>query len=174
MKVKHVILVLVMLLFVGCSTINTKLTDPIGRQMPSPHYVMQVVGQPLYVSFYYTAFETVTDLDGSVIAKPVFLDFLTFHDLYAQRTKAITLTLEVSNPKHIEYSLYEQLKMEVGNSRKEVRRGGTLNRSNLEYRQFSFQLPYGKDVRSVDHLVMFQVEGQDVLQIGNLRYNLIH
>lgn len=174
MKRKYVALLLSMLFFVGCASVNTQFVDPLGRQMPSPHYVLQVVGLPLYVSFYYTAFETIEDLDGSTIAKPIFLDFLTHHDLYAQKHKSVTLTIEVKNPKHIEYSLYEHLQMEVGKARTEVQKGGEIYRSNLEYRQFVIQLPYGKDVRSVDHSIMFQIDKSDVLQIGSLRYNLIH
>ena len=174
MKRKYVTLLLSMLFLVGCSTTHTVLKDPIGRQMPSPHYVLQVVGLPLYVSFYYTAFETIEDLDGSEIAKPVFLDFITPHDIYAQKYKAITLTIEISNAKNIEYSLYEHLKMEVKNPSKEIQKGGEVARSNLEYRQFVFQLPYGNDVRFVDHTIMFQIDNSDVLQIGSLRYNLIH
>lgn len=174
MKGKYVLLVLLSLLFAGCSTIKPVLKDPTGRLMPTPHYTLEVVGEPITVFFYYTAFEEIKDLDGSLIYKPDFLEFFTLHDIPVQKYKAITLTIEVNNPTNIEYSLYEQATLSRESIQEEIQIGSSSRRSNLDYRQFIFQLPYDDDINLVDYLVMFQINDREVLRIGNFRYHLIH
>jgi len=174
MKVKYVTLIFIMLFLSGCATMKTQFVDQAGRAMPEPHYALKVVGQPMYVTFYYTAFETITDLDGSEIAKPAFFPFMKTHDIFAEKYQSLTLTIEVNNPTSIEYSLYERKDMKVGKAKTEMQTGGEIKRSNLEYRQFVIQLPYGEEVRFVDHLIILQIDEKDVMQIGSFRYNLIH
>lgn len=175
MRVKNVILfIIIFFTTTACSTINTKIYDPTGRAMPDPHYVLQAMGTPLTVSFYYSAFQQIKDIDGTIIPKPVFLDFLKFHDLYAEKYKTVILTIEVNNPTNIEYSLYQQLRMEVGKSKNEIQIGRELSRSNLAYRQFVYHLPFGEDIRTVDQLIILQINGRNIVRIGNFRYSVIH
>ena len=174
MKVKNVALIFIMLFLTGCATTQTRFVDQTGRVLPEPHYGLRVVGEPMYVTFYYTAFETINDLDGSKIAKPKFFGFMETHDIFAEKYQSITLTIEVNNPTQIEYSLYERRMMEIGSPRVQAQTGGEIKRSNLEYRQFVIPLPYGEDIRSVDHLIILRIDDQDVMQIGSFRYNLIH
>jgi len=165
------------IMFVGCSTIKTNMVDPAGRQMPDPSYQLKIIGEPIGITFYYTSFTMVQDVDGSMISKPTYLDFLTFHEFYAGKIKAVTLTIEVSNPTGIEYSLYQKTDMKIRKDQvntTEVQTGGEMNRSNQPYRQFVYQLPFGKDVRMVDHHVSFLVKDAEVARIGHFRYNLIH
>ena len=175
MRLKHVTLFLmIFLLFTGCASVNTKLIDPTGRAMPDPHYVLRAVGTPLTATFYYTAFKVVKDVDGTLVSTPVFLDFLTFHDIDSEKYKNVTLTIEVNNPDNIEFSLYQTLDMEIGKGRTKVQKGGEIKESNLSYRQFIYHLPLGEEIRTVDQHVTLSIENDVVMMIGNFRYNLIH
>ncbi len=160
----------------GCSTIQTKIVDPTGRQLPDPNYTLRVIGEPILVVFYYTSYEELKDVDGSAVGNPTYLDFLKFHDFHTNKVKAVTLTIEVNNPQRLEYSLYQKLDMKIGKGFKqeEVQKGGEANRSNLPYRQFVYKLPYGENVRTVDNLVTLYIGNSEVARIGNFRYNLIH
>ena len=175
MKAKYVALVLLMMLLLGgCATMNVELTDPTGRKIPNPHYVLQSINDQITVTFYYAKYETIDDLDGTLIGKPVFLDLFTVHDIFAEKYKRVTLTIEIRNPNQVEYSLYERIELQVGDMRREAKSGGEIGKSNLPYRQFLFQLPYGEDVRYVDHHVSLDVNGDPVIQMGSFKYNLIH
>lgn len=175
---KHVTLLIVMaMVLVGCSTMKVNLVDPAGRKMPDPHYVLSTVGYPITILFYYAAFEGAVDLDGSFVGSPRYVDFMKEHEFYASKVKAVVLTIEVNNPTGLEYSLYHKLNLRIKKdsiNTKEVQAGGEVNRSNLKYRQFVYQLPYGKKIRNVDSLVIFSVEKNEVARIGNFRYNLIN
>ena len=178
LKFKNITLLMVMVfVLIGCSTINTKMVDQAGRHMPDPSYRLRVIGEPIGITFYYTSFKMIKDVDGSMISQPTYLDFLTPHEFYAGKVKAVTLTIEVNNPKGIEYSLYQEMDMKIRKNQfntTKVQTGGVVNRSNQTYRQFVYQLPFGKDVRMVDHHVSFFVKDSEVARIGHFRYNLIH
>lgn len=174
-RIRHVTILITLLLVIGCSTIHTNLIDPTGRILPDPSYTLQVIGNPLYITFYYAAHKDVKDVDGTHIFNPVYLDFLKFHDINRNEFKGITLTIEVNNPTGLEYSLYEKITMKTGGNVNwiEVQKGGEVNRSNLPYRQFVYKLPYGKNFRIVDHLVTINLGNQkDIARIGNFRYTL--
>lgn len=169
---KQIIFILTVMLLTGCATVNTTLKDVNGRAMPDPHYNLQLIGLPFYTSFYYTVYEEIKDVDGSAIYKPKYLSFLTEHDIYSEKYKAITLTIEINNLKNLEYSLYTDVKVKTRSN--EIQSGGEVNRSNMPYRQFVYQLPYGDSVRKVDYHMTLRIDNSDVMSFGNFRYNLIH
>lgn len=169
---RKIVTLICMMLLVGCATVKTEFVDPYGRQMPNPHFVLQAVGEPLLVTFYYTAYEEIKDVDGSSIAKPTFLDFRSYQNLSVEKYKAITLTIEVRNPKNVEYSLYEQVKYDTANYGGKVQKGGEINRSNQAYRQFVYRLPCKDGVRAVDHVVIVHANDHEIMRIGHFRYDL--
>lgn len=173
---KHVTLLVAMaMVLVGCATVKTNYVDPAGRNLPNPHYALQVIGEPLFFTFYYTAYEEVKDLDGSKILKPTYLNLLDFNTIDKHKIKALTLSIEVNNPKGLEYDLYEKVEMKIGKgnvNNKLVQKGGSTNRSNLSYRHFVYNLPIGKDVKMVDYLVIVYFQQQEVARIGHFRYQL--
>lgn len=174
MKAKNVALLFIMLLTVGCATIKPVVVDQTGREMPDPHYVLQAVGQPLRAVFYYTAYEELTDVDGTVIAVPKYLDFLTTHDIFAENIKTLTLTIEILNPNRIEYLLYQQTKIEGRKLGDERQIGGPIYKSVLEHRQFVYNLPIEKDVRDVDQYVSLSINDDEIMRFGHFQYHLIH
>lgn len=165
---KKYISYLVFLFLVSCSSFNAIIEDPYGRVIPNPHYTLQVTGKPLYITFYYTAYENIKDVDGTVIGRPSFMELFGNHKINYTRYDGISLTIEVKNPNKIEYSLYELIKVN------ETQSGDELNKSNLVYRQFVYKLPYGKEVRYVDHLISFRINNEEVIRIGNFRYIINH
>jgi len=149
--------------------------DPTGRLIPTPHYYLETVGYPIATVFYYTMYEEVEDLDGTVLEKPTYLSFLETHDIDIKKYKKVTLTVEVNNPEKIEYSFYKQEDVHIDNqeNRFVVNSGSYLNSSNASYRQFVYTLPYGDNLYKVDQTVIMQVDGNDVLRMGPFSYNLI-
>jgi hypothetical protein len=158
----------------SCATINHQLVDPQGRELPTPHYKVNPVGYPLYITFYYTANEHIYDVDSTLILKPKFLALGETYDIFAEKYKSITLTIEVNNPQGIEYSLYQQITATLKSPTARMDIGGTLNKSNMRYRQYVFQLPYAERVREVDHSITLKIDDVDVFMFGNFTYTLIH
>lgn len=157
----------------GCTTMQTQVVDPSMRQIPEPHYVLQGVSVPIQVLFYYAAYEEIRDADGTVIGQPKYLGFVTKHDIYAGKVKAITLTIEVANPTELEYSIYQNTIIDV-RKMGEVKQGNLIGKSRLKYRQFHVQLPYNKDIRKVNHDAIVRVDNNDIMMLGPFNYNLIH
>ena len=177
MKSKHVTLLMAMMFLVGCATVRPQFVDPTGRKLPNPSYTLQVIGDPMHIIFYYASFEEVKDVDGTMISKPTYQSFLKHHDFYANKVKAVTLVIEVNNPNETEYSLYETVDVKIRKGQTnttEVQMGGEVNSSILPYRQFVYPLPFGENIREVDHHVSFYVNNMEVARIGPFRYNLIH
>jgi len=170
---RNPIIFILFFMLTGCAINHVQLVDPIAREIPKPHYVLSGISTPITVLFYYTAFEEIRDVDGTVIAKPTYLDFLDHQTIYTGKIKAVTLTLEINNPKGITYSLWEEMKV---NEKKvgEVQSGRYLNRSNQKYRQFVYRLPLGGDVRDVEQCVRLMVDQNEVMRIGYFQYHLIH
>lgn len=176
LRMKHVTLLLVMaIVFIGCATVKPNFVDPMGRTLPDKHYTLQVVGKPLFISFYYTAWEEVKDLDGSKIGNPTYLDFFKPNEINKKKVKAITMTVEVNNPTGLEYGLYQKMDLRIGQGNvniKEVQTGGEVNRSNLPYRQFVYRLPIGKNIHEVEQLVKVYLENTEVARLGSFTYKL--
>lgn len=170
---RRIFIILIMLFFIiSCSTITTQLVDPMGRVLPDPHYTLHVIGQPMIVTFYYSTFEERRDVDGSLIGKPKFLDMMNHHDIYEEKYKSVFLTIEIRNPEKVEYSLHDQIKWKTKN--KSMMIGGKVNHSNLEYRQYMYELPFGNGIKEVDHSMVLKINDQEILRIGNFRYNIIY
>lgn len=175
MKFRNIFLIIILSFMIGCATIQMEVKDPTGRLIPTPHYYLETVGYPIATVFYYTMYEEVEDLDGTVLEKPTYLSFLETHDIDIKKYKKVTLTVEVNNPEKIEYSFYKQEDVYIDNqeNRFVVNSGSYLNSSNALYRQFVYTLPYGDNLYKVDQTVIMQVDGNDVLRMGPFSYNLI-
>ena len=173
-KLKHVTVVLLLFFIItGCASVKTRLQDQAGRQIPDPHFVLQPVGQPVLVTFYYVAIKSVKDLDGTYVGEPEYLTFLKTHDIKKDKYQGISLIVEVQNPNRLKYSLYEETKIS-GTKGTQMQTGGVVNSSNLEYRQFVYPLPFGDDLREAEHTVTMHMDDHIVMRIGSFRYNLIH
>ena len=177
MKIKNVTLSLIMFLLVGCASIQTNWVDPAGRPLPDPSYTLNPIGTQMRVTFFYAAIKGTPDVDGSNVVSLDYLDMLKANqDIVASKYQGVCLIVQVHNPEQLKYSLYEKTIMRVGQSFKstEVQTGGERHASNLPYRQFVYNLPFGEKVVDVDHLVILHINGEEALRIGNFRYHIIN
>jgi hypothetical protein len=170
---KRYILILLTIFFVsGCAIVRPQFIDPTGREIPTPHYVSYIPGTPMSITFYYTAYQEVHDIDGTRILKPTYLDFMRYHKLPYEKYQGLTLTIEINNPSKIKYYLYH--KMRIKESIQDVQADGEMKKSNLGYRQFVYNLPYWEDLREVDNIVTLNIDELEVLRIGSFRYTFIN
>lgn len=175
MKFRNIFLIIILSFMIGCATIQMEVKDPTGRLIPTPHYYSQAIGYPIAVLFYYTVYEEVEDLDGTILQKPTYLSLFDTHDINTSQYKIMTLTIEIDNPEKIEYSLYkeEDIIIGEGEDRIVVNVGGQfLNSSNSQYRQFVYTLPYGDNLHKVDHTVIMQIDDNEVVRAGTFSYTL--
>jgi len=172
---KNVIATLIIIfILMSCASINTRVQDQAGRKMPDPHFVLQAVGEPILVTFYYAALKGVQDVDGTFVGDPEYLNFLTLHNIEKEKYQGIALIIEIQNPNRLKYSLYEETKIITGEMGIKMQTGGVVNSSTLEYRRFVYQLPFGDDLQEAEHTVSMYRDEHEVMRIGSFRYNLIH
>ena len=174
MRLRHVtVLIALLTLVVGCATIKTNYVDQTGRQLPIPHYVLQNMSGDLTFTFYYTLLKVNKDLDGSALRIPTYVSMASFHKIKLSNYKAITLTIEVMNPKKIEYNLWGKY-TSVDAEGSKTYNGSNLAKSNAEYRQFVFNLPFSSDIESVIYNVeVSDKNGDMILNIGDMHYKLV-
>lgn len=177
MNIRNVTLSVIMLLLIGCASVQTNWVDPAGRPLPDPSYTLNPIGTNMRVTFFYAGIKSTKDVDGSDVVSLDYLDMLKpDQDIFASKYQGVCLIIQVHNPEQVEYSLYEKTIMKVGQSFKstEVQKGGERNVSKLPYRQFVYDLPFGEKIVEVDHLVILSIQDEEVLRIGNFRYHLIY
>jgi hypothetical protein len=158
----------------GCATVNPQLVDSTNRIIPTPNYTAAIVGTPITVLFYCEARREVVDLDGTKVLRPEYLKFVKNNTLWLGDYKEVILHIEVNNPTEIKYALNEIVKQKFIKNKTfiDMQTGGLEKKSNLQYRHFVYKLPFGEDLRSVDHLVTFEIDGQMMLQT-HFRYKIL-
>ena len=109
MKMKKLMILPIIILLVGCaSNMKMKVVDPVGRQIPTPHYVLRRLSTNMTATFYYVLMKTEKDLDGTLLSHPT---YLPMNKIYKATSKDILLlVIEVSNPKRNEYTLWSETK----------------------------------------------------------------
>ena len=173
MRKRFYLPLMIMLFVVGCATtIKPTYVDPTGRQLPIPHYVLQDLSGELTFTFYYTLFEKYKDLDGTVLRSPQYLDLLKFHEFERSEDSEIVLTIEVLNPKQIEYYIWQKVRV-VNQDNTISYLGGELASSNSRYRCYNFQLPKNNTVKEVNFgLDVINSYGNIIMRIGDFRYEI--
>jgi len=176
MRKNYVTLLVMMLMLVGCATVQTNYIDPTGRALPNPSYTMKPIGTNMTVTFYYAGMKTSKDVDGSDVATIEYFDMFEKHRFFDNHYQGIALIIHINNPEELEYSLYEKFNANIGISYSyvEMQKGGEVNRSNLPYRQFVYNLPFREDVVDVDHTVTLMIKGDPMVQMGPFHYHIVH
>jgi len=174
MRKKNILLVILLVFIVGCSTtIKPTYVDPAGRQLPVPHYVLQSTSGEIVFTFYYVALKGNKDLDGTVLSIPTYLSLTSFHKIKLSEYKSINLVIEVMNPKRIEYHMWDK-STSIGEKGYRNFSGTRLSKSNSEYRQYVFQLPLSKKIKQVEYRVeVNDKKGNRMMNIGDFRYKLV-
>jgi len=174
LRLRHVtVLIALLTLVVGCATIKANYVDQTGRQLPIPHYMLQNMSGDLMFTFYYTLLNVNKDLDGTILETPTYVCMASFHKIKLSHYKAITLTIEVMNPKETEYNLWEKY-TSVDVEGNKTYNGTNLAKSNAKYRQFIFNLPFSSDIKEIVYSIeVSDKNGDMILNIGDLHYALV-
>ena len=165
-----------MLMVVGCATVQTNYVDPTGRDLPNPSYTMKPIGTTMSVTFYYAGIKSAKDLDGSNVMSVEYFNMFEKHRIFDNHYQGISLVIHINNPEEVEYSLYEHFQANIGLSYSytEMQKGGEVNRSNLPYRQFVYNLPFREEIVDVDHTVTLMIKGDPIVQMGPFHYHIVH
>jgi hypothetical protein len=158
---------------IGCaSSQKPTVVDPVGRRMPTPHYVLRDMrGHGIEVLFYYTLYDGVKDVDGTTQSNPIYLEIMKTNE-FAKGAKVV-LTMEVHNPNKQLYELWERVQIVKAGKEDAYpeARGGRIAASNLTYRQFVYELSTDPSLKTVSYGIdLFNDKGEMLLHIGKFNY----
>lgn len=167
MKMIKLLLPIMLLTVISCTAPTYNLRLESGRPLANPNYVLKDTGDTdMMVTFWFTEFSSVTDLDGSKVFIPHTLEMNDVHSLGKDPQK-LTVTVEVWNPKFIKYDITYNVKSEDLNFQMHQLTGV----SDLIYRNFTITLPINN---KTDQSCLFQgmvnVEGLPLFMMGPFRY----
>ena len=164
-------ILMLFLLIVGCGTRNVMVVDPVGRPMPNPHYILEAIGTPISVMFYYQESERIKDKDGTIIEKPSFHPIFETNTIPWSEDHSLYAVLEIYNPKQIEYSVMEtrSIKTKGGG---DIRTYKEVATSTATFRSLKIPLPYWKGLKDVNHRLELKAEKDTVLTMGDFNYIL--
>lgn len=166
--------IMLLFIFIGCATQNIQVTDQVGRQLPTPHYMLKTIDNNIQVLYYWAYhIDDKKDLDGTPISQPIFFDYMKNNGkTIPSNVKAITLTLEILNVKQERYELWERTLINDRNGNFSSK-GGIIGFSNQRYRQFVLTLPYSPDLTKVEFAVDFvDSTGMPILRFGEYEYKV--
>lgn len=182
MKARLIVVFFIFVIVSACAGNQRPIVvDPMGRNIPSPHYVLSDMrGYGIDVLFYYTLLEGTKDLDGTVQNNPIYLEIMKVNE-FAKGAK-VSLTIEIRNPNKHTYQLWERVQyINAGQDGTNMKaRGGRLAVSNLPYRQFVYDLSTDPSLKTVTYGIdLISDRGEVLMNMGNFNYlvsnsNVIH
>jgi hypothetical protein len=170
---KTITFIPIMLLFlISCmSAPKINLVDQSGRSMPAPHYVLKSTDKKVAVLFYYTAYSTEKDLDGYEILVPNYLNLHVSHNISLKKYKRLVMNFEIQNPTTEKYTVWETIEWKNGD-KVEMATGRRIGYSNRKYRNFTVEMPYGKDYKNVKYAIFLRSsKGQTIMHFGEFKYS---
>jgi hypothetical protein len=138
--------------------------------LANPNYVLQDInGTDVLVTFWFTAFTTVKDIDGTIIYIPHTLT-MDEEQFLKKDVKKLTMTVEVYNPRQVEYSIsYDEISKI--NGRKSTYRGfGIVAISDLTYRLHTLDLSFSENLTSSTFSVKIYSRDIPLFMLGPLQY----
>ena len=159
----------------GCATKTPKvdLRQYTGRPVATPSYTLKdIQGNNLTITFYYTVYTSLRDIDGSPYLKPNYLNLYENHTFNPEKFSKATLTIEVWNPSRVKYSLWQNtiITQKKGG---DMILGGKIAMSNLKYRMFNYALPLSKDFKKVKcGLTMLDSKKDTIMNFGDFKYEI--
>lgn len=150
MKKLLLIMVFISFLVGGCASTKINLLSESGESMPNPYYIVNSTsGVPIRATYYYVGFTEVIDADNSVHHIPVYLDRRNKYIIKKGKYKQLHLVLRVFNPTGSTYRVHTHIKVQRENDRNVETTNGVFAMSELNYRQYMFQLPIGGDKKQI-------------------------
>lgn len=160
----------------GCSTAPTmNLVSQSGEPMPNPYYIINSTsGIPIRATYYYVGFTEVIDADNSIHYNPIYLDRHNKYTIKKGRYKQLHLVLRVFNPTGSTYRVHTHIKVQRKNDRNAETTNGVFAMSELNYRQYMFQLPIGGDKKQIKFGVSLsnKDDRETYLRTGAFNYEL--
>jgi hypothetical protein len=172
-RFKNVTLFFVLLIVVGCAG-APKLTvvSPAGDRIPNPFYTAGTTdGSHMRFTWYYVKYNGIEDLDKSIQLIPVHLDRNMSHFINRKKTHEFRLTLRVFNPRHEEYTIFVNKKIEYSDGNK-IRNYFVKGRSFLEFRQWDFPYPYNKRIKKMQSFVEIRRGSDTILRTKKFSYSV--
>jgi len=165
MKMIKLLLPIMLLTVVSCASPRFDIRLESGRPLANPNYVLKDTGDTaMMITFWFTEYSSVTDLDGKKVFIPQTLEMNEVHTL-GKNPQKLSVTLEVWNPKLIKYDVSYDIKSEDYQSH------DLAGISDLIYRSYIFDLPINKET---NQSCLFQgvvnVDGIPVFMMGPFRY----
>ena len=112
--------------------------------MPNPHYIATSTSNThIRATYYYVGLVEVKDADYSSQYTPIYLNRNTKY-IEKKDFKELNLVLQVYNPLKTTYMVNTHQEVKLNNGRTPEVINGAVAVSNLEYRQYTFRLPFDK------------------------------
>jgi hypothetical protein len=173
---KKVMLIFLILLFASCAGHEMKVThevvEPDGSQYPDPIYVIRTIDpqRPIQATFYYSAIDTVKDLDGQRVPTIRFLDRRQPHQFFKEQGTDVQLVVRILNPRNMKYKVFCKQHIKFSEtSRTDIY--VLVAYSDMKYREFDRMLPTENGVKEVTYSIEVVDEREQLLiSTGNFHY----
>lgn len=171
---KYVTLFLVLLMFFGCVSAPkvTLMSPPIG-QIPNPLYTARPIdGSGMTFTWNYVQYVGIEDLDKSIYLVPRYFDRNKSHSITRKKTHSLQLVLRVFNPKHSDYTVFMNKRIEYSNG-DEITNRMILGKSFLEFRQWMVPYPYNDRIKKMESSIEIHLEdGVVLLRTKTFKYSV--
>ena len=168
--INYVFLSMLILFTVSCASPRYDIRLLSGAPIANPNYVLQDTSDlDMVITFWFTAFTTVEDKDGTIIYVPHTMA-MNQDNILDEKFKKVIITVEVYNPKNITYSLAFDSKYHVKSRNEILKNHGVAAISHLKYRHYSLDLPLSKGLLDCTFLGKIVAEGETLFRLGPFDY----
>ena len=165
---KQLLLSMLILSTISCASPNHDILLSSGRPLASPNYVLKDTSDlGMIVTFWFTSFTTIKDKDGTIIYIPHMME-MRKDNILDKNAEKLILTVEVYNPRNLEYKIAFNSKYKM--TMEEVEKRGVAAISDLKYRQHIINLPLSKDLINCMFMTELLLEGKTRFMMGPIKY----
>lgn len=167
--INYVFLSMLILLFtISCASPKYDLLLASGRPVASPNYVLKDTSNlGMVVTFWLTSYTTLEDRDGTIIYVPKMMK-MRKENILDKNAEKVILTVEVYNPRNLEYKIAFSSKIKVKDQ--EVQKRGVAAISHLKYRCHTITLPLSKNLLRCKFFAEVTLEGNPRFMLGPFEY----
>jgi len=141
-----------------------------GRLAASPNYILQDTGESgIVVTFWFTAFSSIRDKDGTLINVP---HMLTMHEnnTLGENIQKVIVAIDVYNPKELEYRIAFESIYKVKTYDTSFKNFGVAAISHLNYRHHTINLPFPEDLTHCTFSGKVILDGVTLFRLGSFDY----
>jgi len=169
---KYFLLVLIVFIMAGCAAPRLTVISQAGAPMPEPYYVATSTSSTqIRATYYYVGLVEVRDADHSSQYTPVYLN-RNIKNIEKEAFKELQLILQVYNPTKTTYVVETLQEVQLKKNKKPTTTRGVIAVSNLEYRQYMFQLPFEKGKNLHNTFLISEDDKEIYMQTGTFIYQV--